>query len=74
MAITKIEQLDSVELAPGDRFRVRMSTFFVVDGVEQASGEPRYFMLNPATTGHSAAINSCRSAFNAVQRAVKADR
>lgn len=76
MAINRVRQLDSVELLPGDRVRVKVSTFYAdsATGAEEASREPAYLTLDPNKPGHQPAINACRSAWNALFKATQSDR
>lgn len=74
MAISKLIQLDSIEMLPGDRFRIRLTTYFVDGVTEIPSREPDFVTLNPAVPAHQPAISALRSAWNATLTATQADR
>jgi hypothetical protein len=76
MAVTKIKQLDSVEILPDDRFRVVISTYFKdsLDGSESASREPQYIVLDPSQPAHQPLINAARSTWATAKTTFGVDR
>lgn len=76
MTLIKVRQLDSVELLPGDKFRVVISTYFQdsVSKSETPGRDPEYIGLDPTKPAHQPLISAARSAWNAAVTAFGVDR
>lgn len=76
MAINRVLQLDGVELLPNEKYRIRLSRFYVdsVSREEEPAREPIFKTLNPALPAHQPAILALKSAWDAVYAAASADR